>query len=291
MRKDRLAAQTAGVNSSVHTQLVQDGSMRAPQQGQLRCRRLLRCWRARSGRRGRPALQLARQRKRLSVTAKRKVPQSTGATVSGSTEASRCTSPGPPRAAPNSLPPAPREAAWSVSMGSNLSLPSHWIAESLTQSGQWRIGSGPLARGIWSVSHFFARCSVTVARVKNTRPCESLTRNKKKHGNARIVCKTRAILAWQCVVLLAQRAKQCYKIWYLWPCWCSSERQNKEYCKESVRDRQAGSGLWHRIYSIVVQQHCFIQLHAGRNSLRCWLVCCPMIFTCCYCCLVTVKTI
>ena len=112
-----------------------------------------------------------------------------------------------------------------------------------------------------------------------------------KHCNSRIVRETRAILAWPCVVLLAQRAKQCYKIWYLWPCWCSSERQNKEYCKESVRDRQAGSGLWHRIYSIVVQQHCFIQLHAGRNSLRCWLVCCPMIFICCCCCLVTLKTI
>ena len=57
-----------------------------------------------------------------------------------------------------------------------------------------------VARGIWFVSHFFAHWA-----------------SQKTHWHARNACQMCAILACLCVSWLKQRAKMCYKSWYLWP--------------------------------------------------------------------------
>ena len=84
-----------------------------------------------------------------------------------------------------------------------------------------------MARDIWFVLHFWH-----VVQVRKHTDMPELHASQKTHGHARIARVSGVILACPCVFWLAQRAKKCYKIWYLGPlptseCWSSPKNIGK----------------------------------------------------------------
>ena len=128
---------------------------------------------------------------------------------------------------------------------------------------QWELRSGP--RYMICVTLFFHVAAV--ARIKkNTDMREShAKRVQKTHGHARIARVSRAILTCRCVFWLAQRAKTCDKIWYLWPLLSGN---NGWWICNGISDSATAGDAWPLLDSFLLTSLIHLEGIAALQLLR-----------------------